>query len=290
MRSLRLLFVLAACCLAVSAASAQTPIRSGQGELRSEDVFEQPVADEREAEPEAEMDVTDAAPAEPTVFRMVGPERRQPEPEAAKPRPNGIDPRVMAETVTNSVLNSKVGTWDPTLGNLTTGDTVIDRLIVESGLRHGVDPKLIHAVMHQESGFKRKAISHKGASGFMQLMPGTARRFGVTDIFDPKQNIDAGTKYLRFLLDLFDGNLELALAGYNAGEYRVIRGGYRVPQIRETQNYVRSISARYYGRSKRRYAVVYGPSTIGQKEREEIRLSAYATSDERGMGSLSNIY
>ena len=124
----------------------------------------------------------------------------------------------------------------------------------------------------------------------MQLMPGTARRFGVTDIFDPKQNIDAGTKYLRFLLDLFDGNIELALAGYNAGEYRVIRNGYRVPQIRETQNYVRSISARYYGRSKRRYAVVYGPSTIGQKEREEIRLSAYATSDERGLGSLSNIY
>ena len=287
MRSLRLLFVLVFCCLAASAVAAQTPIRSGQGEVRSEEVFEQPVAEELEPAPAPDVE---PAPSEPAVFRMVGPERRAPEPEAAKPRPNGIDPRVMAETVTNSVLNSKTGSWDPTLGSLTTGDAVVDRLIVESGLRHGVDPKLIHAVMHQESGFKRKAISHKGTSGFMQLMPGTARRFGVTDIFDPKQNIDAGTKYLRFLLDLFDGNIELALAGYNAGEYRVIRNGYRVPQIRETQNYVRSISARYYGRSKRRYAVVYGPSTIGQKEREEIRLSAYATSDERGLGSLSNIY
>jgi soluble lytic murein transglycosylase-like protein len=202
-----------------------------------------------------------------------------------------IDPRLMVETVTNSVLNAKGGGWDPTLGKLTTGDPVIDRMIVSASLKYGVDPKLVHAVMHQESGFKRNAVSHKGASGYMQLMPGTARRFGVTNIFDPQQNIDAGTKYLRFLLDLFNNDVALALAGYNAGEYRVIRDGYRVPQIRETQNYVKTITARYYGRApKSRVLVTYGKSTLSEKDIEEIRLAAYVTTDDRGTDSLSNIY
>jgi len=79
----------------------------------------------------------------------------------------------------------------------------------------------------------------------MQLMPATARRFGVEKIYDPGQNIDAGTRYLRFLLDTFDGNVELALAGYNAGENAVVHSGYQIPKYRETQNYVRSISAKY---------------------------------------------
>ena len=103
--------------------------------------------------------------------------------------------------------------------------------------------------MRQESGFNSRARSYKGASGLMQLMPATARRFGVTNIFDPAQNIDGGVRYLRFLLDMFEGDVELALAGYNAGEGAVVRSGYRVPNYRETQNYVRVISARY-GRSK----------------------------------------
>lgn len=128
---------------------------------------------------------------------------------------------------------------------LTTGDPRLDQLIRDSSSRHGVDPRLVLAVMRQESGFHSRARSPKGASGYMQLMPATARRFGVTDIFDPKQNIDAGVRYLRLLLEMFDGRVELALAGYNAGEYRVIRSGYRIPEIRETQNYVRAITAHY---------------------------------------------
>ena len=203
-------------------------------------------------------------------------------------RGGGLDPRSIAETMTNSMIGT--GVWDPTLGGMSTGLPDIDRYIVESATKHGVDPKLVFAVMQQESSFKRNAVSPKGASGYMQLMPGTARRFGVTDIFDPRQNIDAGTKYLRFLLDLFKGNVELALAGYNAGEYRVIRDGYRVPQIRETQNYVKVISSRYYGRTKRRYQVVYGKSSITEKDRVEIQLAAVASSDDRGTDSLSNIY
>jgi soluble lytic murein transglycosylase-like protein len=130
-------------------------------------------------------------------------------------------------------------------GAETTGNPVYDKLVHQSAARHGVDPNLVFAVMRQESGFKTRAISHKGASGLMQLMPGTARRFGVTNIFDPAQNIDAGTRYLRLLLDMFNGDVKLALAGYNAGEYAVVNSGYQIPRYRETQNYVKSISARY---------------------------------------------
>jgi hypothetical protein len=106
-------------------------------------------------------------------------------------------------------------------------------------------PLLIYAQMHQESSFKKRAVSHKGASGLMQLMPATARRFGVTNIFDPKQNIDAGVKYMRWLLDTFNGDMSLALAGYNAGEGAVMKYGWQIPPYSETREYVRRISARY---------------------------------------------
>jgi soluble lytic murein transglycosylase-like protein len=88
-------------------------------------------------------------------------------------------------------------------------------------------------------------MSNKGARGLMQLMPGTAVRFGVTSIWDPKQNIEGGTRYMRFLLDKFDGNVQLALAGYNAGEGAVMKYGFRIPPYSETQEYVRRISRRY---------------------------------------------
>lgn len=139
------------------------------------------------------------------------------------------------------------------LDGFTTGDTRIDSYIVESSIRHRVDPVLIYATMHQESSFKQKAISHKGARGLMQLMPGTARRFGVTDIFDPRQNIEGGARYMRFLLDSFDGDVALALAGYNAGEGAVLKYGRRIPPYRETQEYVRRIT--------RRYALMRDPQT-----------------------------
>jgi hypothetical protein len=131
------------------------------------------------------------------------------------------------------------------LGEFTTGDVLIDSYIVESSVRYNVDPLLIYSQMHQESSFKRKAVSYKGASGLMQLMPATARRFGVTEIFNPKQNIDAGVKYMRWLLDTFNQDLRLALAGYNAGEGAVMRYGWQIPPFNETQEYVRRITTRY---------------------------------------------
>lgn len=139
------------------------------------------------------------------------------------------------------LTNMNVGT---ALEGFTTGNSEVDKLIVESGKRNSVDPVLLYAIMHQESSFKQGAISHKGARGLMQLMPPTARRFGVTNIFNPKQNIEGGARYMRFLLNLFK-DVNLALAGYNAGEGAVMKFGYRVPPYRETQEYVRRISRRY---------------------------------------------
>ncbi len=131
------------------------------------------------------------------------------------------------------------------LDGFSTGDASIDAYIVESGTRHGVDPVLLYSIMHRESSFKRMAMSNKGARGLMQLMPATAARFGVKSIFDPRQNIEGGTRYIRFLLDMFDGDVGLTLAGYNAGEGAVLKYGRRVPPYSETQEYVRRISQRY---------------------------------------------
>jgi soluble lytic murein transglycosylase-like protein len=126
-----------------------------------------------------------------------------------------------------------------------TGNVRIDEIIVAAATRNGVEPLLLYSVMHQESAFDSQAVSPKGARGLMQLMPATAARFGVKNIFDPEQNIHGAAQYLRFLLDLFDGDVSLALAGYNAGEGAVKKYGYAVPPYPETINYVRKIKRRY---------------------------------------------
>jgi soluble lytic murein transglycosylase-like protein len=127
----------------------------------------------------------------------------------------------------------------------TTGNARIDSLIRENGARYGVDPFLIYCVIQQESSFSSNALSVKGAQGLMQLMPGTAARYGVINANDPAQNIMGGTRYLKDLLQLFHGRIDLVLAGYNAGEGAVLRHGQAVPPYKETQDYVRLISRRY---------------------------------------------
>jgi soluble lytic murein transglycosylase-like protein len=129
----------------------------------------------------------------------------------------------------------------------TTGNARIDGLIRQNGARYGVDPYLIYCVIQQESSFNSGALSVKGAQGLMQLMPGTAARYGVTNPNDPAQNIMGGTRYLRDLLQLFHGRIDLVLAGYNAGEGAVIKYGQNVPPYKETKDYVRLISKRYLG-------------------------------------------
>jgi len=117
-----------------------------------------------------------------------------------------------------------------------------DSLIVEQASLHGVDSALVKAMIQVESSFNPIAISHKGAKGLMQLMPDTARRYGVTDRGDPHQNLDGGVRYLKDLLTMFSQNVRLAVAAYNAGENAVIRYS-GVPPYDETQNYVKTVLA-----------------------------------------------
>jgi hypothetical protein len=126
----------------------------------------------------------------------------------------------------------------------TSGDLALDRIIFEVGENQGVDPRFIHAVIWQESKYEQHARSHAGAQGLMQLMPATAKRFGCDNPNDPVENITAGTKYLSWLLKRFSGNVELALAGYNAGEGSVDKYD-GIPPYNETQNYVKIITSRY---------------------------------------------
>jgi hypothetical protein len=180
-------------------------------------------------------------------------------------------------TVTN--LDHAAALTIPTVTNLnaslsgfTTGDSTVDAYIVESAKRNLVDPLLLYSIMHQESTFKPRAMSNKGARGLMQLMPGTAARFGVTSIWDPKQNIEGGTRYMRFLLDKFEGDVKLALAGYNAGEGAVVKYGYRIPPYSETQEYVRRISRRYdliRDPMAYRYATSYTREQVAANQRKE---------------------
>jgi soluble lytic murein transglycosylase-like protein len=124
----------------------------------------------------------------------------------------------------------------------------LEALIQKYAARYGVDPSLVRAVMRQESGFNPYAVSHKGAQGLMQLMPGTAALMGVTNPFDPEQNIAGGVGYLRHCLDSFGHNVPLAVAAYNAGPGRVARC-QGVPAIRETQNFVKNVMGNYTGRA-----------------------------------------
>ena len=119
-----------------------------------------------------------------------------------------------------------------------------DHIIQQAAQQHGVSEGLIKAVMHTESGFNVNARSPVGAQGLMQLMPATARRFNVSNAYDPHENIMAGAKYLAWLLKRFNGNTTLALAGYNAGEGNVTKYG-GVPPFRETQDYVRRVTSRF---------------------------------------------
>ena len=114
-------------------------------------------------------------------------------------------------------------------------------LIMQAARETGLDANLIHAVILAESAYNPKAVSPKGAMGLMQLMPATAKRFDVTDAYDPVQNIRGGTRYLKFLMDRFGNDIELATAAYNAGEGAVEKYGRTIPPYRETQDYVRKV-------------------------------------------------
>ena len=159
--------------------------------------------------------------------------------------PNAVKIQTPQKPATKRLIQLTSMPLNPSLGGFTTGNSDVDNYIVESGKRNSVDPLLLYSIMHQESSFKPRAMSNKGARGLMQLIPSTASRFGVTNIWDPKQNIEGGARYMRFLLNLFNGDVRLALAGYNAGEGAVMKYGNTIPPYSETRNYVKLILARY---------------------------------------------
>ena len=128
---------------------------------------------------------------------------------------------------------------------MTLGRDGVEALVREAAERHRVDPALVRAVIETESNWNPGAMSRKGAVGLMQLIPTTAQRFGARDAFNPKQNVDAGVRYLKMLLERYNGNLDLALAAYNAGEGAVDRA-HGIPSYRETRNYVHKVQDAYY--------------------------------------------
>ncbi len=125
----------------------------------------------------------------------------------------------------------------------------LHQTITQTSRQYRLSPELVHAVIRAESAYDPQAVSSKGAMGLMQLMPKTASSLNVANPYDPEQNISGGVRYLRYLLDRFGGNLELALAAYNAGESRVIREN-RIPRISETQQYVRRVLRSYRNLSR----------------------------------------
>jgi soluble lytic murein transglycosylase-like protein len=123
-------------------------------------------------------------------------------------------------------------------------DAAVEELIDHAARKYNVDPNLVHAVVKVESNYNRLAVSSAGAEGLMQLVPSTARRFGVSNSFDARQNIEAGVRYLKYLQTLYGGNMRLALAAYNAGEGAV--GKFQgIPRYRETENYVYQVGRRW---------------------------------------------
>lgn len=179
-----------------------------------------------------------AAPEKPSVLLV------QPQAQPASPAPV---PPLPADTASaTSVQKPKPQPRRPTLGvdeTLGVPPAPYGELIYEVAMRHAVNPHLVAAVIHVESAFNPRAISRKGACGLMQLLPETARRFGLTkkkEIFDPAKNLDAGVRYLKWLTKRFDGDVQRVLAAYNAGEGAVDRFN-GIPPYRETRNYVQKI-------------------------------------------------
>lgn len=159
-----------------------------------------------------------------------------------------------------------------------TKSSPFDPIIEKYAADYQLDPSLIRSIIATESGFNPKAVSPKGARGLMQLMPATAERLGVKNSFDPEENIRGGVKHFRFLMDSFNNNLELSLAAYNAGENLVQRLG-RVPNIKETRDYVKSIT--------RRYAQTASATPVAQQEPPSYPITQYV--DESGVLHLSNV-
>ena len=180
-----------------------------------------------------------------------------------------------AASEVNTYLDGRAQTHQTLNRSFTPQD--IDAAIEQAAARHNVDPSLVRSVVKVESNFNPNAVSRKGAMGLMQLMPATARSLNVANPFDPEQNVDAGVRHLKRLLDSYGGNVPLSLAAYNAGSGAVARSA-GVPHFRETQNYVRRITNLYNGGSEP------GSYIFGNPVHDPVRMQR----DARGVLYISN--
>jgi soluble lytic murein transglycosylase-like protein len=168
------------------------------------------------------------------------------------------------------------GTTGFNFGRGTYNPEQVDAAIEQAAARHNLDPNLVRAVIKVESNFNPNAVSRKGAMGLMQLMPNTARQLNVTNPFDPAQNVDAGVRHLKRLLETYGGDVKLTLAAYNAGQGAVARSA-GIPRFAETRNYVRRITDLYYSGSA-------GSGIVGMPTRQPVRVER----DERGVLHFNN--
>lgn len=172
--------------------------------------------------------------------------------------PKTIAQRAVAENV---IVPRAVPAAEPAAQTEPEQAATLEKTVEQIAAQHALPPELLHSVIKVESNYNPYAVSPKGALGMMQLIPSTAKRFGVGDVFNPAENIQGGARYLRYLLDLYNGNYPLALAAYNAGEGAVAKHG-GVPPYRETQDYVRLVKKQLDKKSAAKPA----PAPVKQQE------------------------
>ncbi|HXO32191.1 MAG TPA: lytic transglycosylase domain-containing protein [Candidatus Acidoferrales bacterium] len=191
---------------------------------------------------------------------------------AARSAAAEVNQYVGRESIQSANAKIVAANFSNSLTTATTG-VDIDSAIEQAAARHNVDPNLVRAVVKVESNFNPNALSRKGAMGLMQLMPSTARQLNVKNPFDPEQNVDAGVRHLKQLLESYGGDIKLTLAAYNAGAGAVARSS-GVPRYAETQNYVRRITDLYYGGSPfGRSVVAHDPVRIQRDARGVLYIS-----------------
>jgi len=199
--------------------------------------------------------ISHPAPAAP-----VAPSQDVAEEPPSAPRPRWPElPQPSGAPQSESAYTAPVVTASPNQPPAPAGpENRLDRIVREAAQRNKLDPALVKAVISTESGWNPRAVSRKGAVGLMQLIPSTAQRYGVNNAFDPAQNIEGGTRYLRSLLDRYNGDLTKSLAAYNAGERTVdVNGG--VPAIPETQRYVQKVTDAYFQPGSGRNSELWSP-------------------------------
>ena len=185
------------------------------------------------------------APAAADIFRLVGKDGSVQYTNVPHDSRYTIYRRTDTNNAVTETLTAPVRYFGPDRRNR------YEKQIEAAARANKIDPALVHAVISAESGYNPFARSRSGAAGLMQLMPATAKRYGAHNRLDPAQNIEAGVRYLRALMNLFDNDLKLTLAAYNAGENAVIRAGNRIPPYPETMNYV-PLVLKYYNQYRQR--------------------------------------